>query len=67
MGHRIKRILGHWQQKRTRTKKLRKNYREYDRNRTILENGKTLPDMEVIRRCGGFREYANDHIKGPIL
>ena len=24
-------------------------------------------DMEVIRRCGGFREYANNVIMGPIL
>ena len=24
-------------------------------------------DMSVIRRCGGFREYANDHVMGPIL
>jgi len=23
--------------------------------------------MEVITRCGGFREYANDVIMGPLL
>lgn len=29
----------------------------------------TLSDhnMSVIRRCGGFREYANEYINGPIL
>lgn len=26
-----------------------------------------LSDMSVIRRSGGFREYANDVIRGPIL
>jgi len=25
------------------------------------------PPMDVIRRCGGFREYANEVIGGPIL
>lgn len=24
-------------------------------------------DMDVIRRCGGFREYANEVVIGPIL
>ncbi len=24
-------------------------------------------DMDVIRRCGGFREWANDVVIGPIL
>lgn len=39
------------------------------RNREALENGQELPDvdMDVIRRCGGFREYANKHVMGPIL
>ena len=25
------------------------------------------PPMDVIRRCGGFREYANDVVMGPII
>lgn len=24
-------------------------------------------DMDIIRRCGGFREWANDVVTGPIL
>ncbi|KKN98812.1 hypothetical protein LCGC14_0140530 [marine sediment metagenome] len=24
-------------------------------------------DMDVIRRCGGFREWANDVVIGPII
>lgn len=27
----------------------------------------SMVNMDVIRRCGGFREYANDVIGGPIL
>lgn len=32
------------------------------------ENSLVVPfDMDVIRRCGGFREWANDVVTGPIL
>lgn len=27
----------------------------------------SMVNMDVIRRCGGFREYANDVVGGPIL
>lgn len=44
-----------------------------DVNNTIVIGWVRSPDnlpmvnMDVIRRCGGFREYANDVIGGPIL
>jgi len=35
-------------------------------NEVALENGKPLPDLDVIRRYGGYREYAQA-VGGPII
>jgi len=36
----------------------------------VLESGRVVViglNMDVIRRCGGYREYANNVVGGPII
>lgn len=54
MRLRIKNILGRWRERRIRTKRIRKDYRTYARNRATLEKGGTLWDE---RDDSGFGRY----------
>lgn len=65
----FKGIIRHRRARRIEAQMAEILYRTIERNHEALENGQELPDVDidVIRRCGGFREYANDHIMGPIL
>lgn len=69
MWRRLSDIIGRWRARRIEARNAQALYRTLDRNSEALENGQQLPDvdMDVIRRCGGFREYANEHVMGPIL
>ncbi len=69
MWRRLSDIIGRWRARRIEARNAQALYRTLDRNGEALENGQELPevDMDVIRRCGGFREYANKHVMGPIL
>lgn len=40
--------------------------KQWTDNKEREEPDRELP-MDIIRRCGGFREYANRVVMGPIL
>lgn len=69
MWRRFNDIMRRWKARRIEARNDLEIYRTVERNREALENGQELPEveMDVIRRCGGFREYANEHVMGPIL
>ncbi len=69
MWRRFNDIMRRWKARRIEARNDLEIYRTVERNREALENGQKLPEveMDVIRRCGGFREYANKHVMGPIL
>lgn len=65
----IGRIIAQWKANRNRTALARDTMRIQRNNQEALDNGETigrLPPREVIRRYGGYREYAQAR-GGPII
>lgn len=39
----------------------------FDTARGEVTIGRLVPSRDLIRRCGGFREFANNVVNGPLL